>query len=418
MSQPVNQSPKRIAVVLTGYIPSHHVRSINTVRHAEAFARLGHWVEVFAPLTRREDRFLRGIDSPQAFYGVDGSISFNLIPHNRLYYHASHPLGRLIVGLGKRLTGYRLSYVCDAEQRIARTIRDGRFDLAYCRARRVPWYLIQMGIPTVVEMHSTDVTPEVTRLLSRGSDPAFRALSTIAPSLADQYAALGVPREKILVQEDAVDTERFAAVTQDRQTLRTQLGWPLDLPLVVYCGGIYPGKAIADLLVLAQQLHRRATAEGTTVPRVLVVGGPDANRLSFQAEAQRRGVTNVDFLPAVPHPRVPHVLKAADALVMLYNLAESQSVMDRGTTSPVKLFEYMASGTPFVCSALPTIEKIVTHGTHALLPTPGDHAATADAVWTLLHDRTRAATLAAAAQQRAADFTYIKRVSTILGAAH
>ena len=46
--------------------------------------------------------------------------------------------------------------------------------------------------------------------------------------------------------------------------------------------------------------------------------------------------------------------------------------MDIHTTSPLKLFEYMASKSAIVATGIPTVAKVLEHRRNALLAQPGD----------------------------------------------
>lgn len=74
----------------------------------------------------------------------------------------------------------------------------------------------------------------------------------------------------------------------------------------------------------------------------------------------------------------------------------------------------MASGRPIIASAVPALAMMLTHEVDALLVPPDDPAALAAAIRRLGEDRTLASRLAENARERAEDFTWDKRVETIL----
>ena len=55
-------------------------------------------------------------------------------------------------------------------------------------------------------------------------------------------------------------------------------------------------------------------------------------------------------------------------------LPNPRSAISNAFTSPLKLFEYMASGRPIVASDLPSIREVLTDGQNALLAEPGNPA--------------------------------------------
>jgi glycosyltransferase involved in cell wall biosynthesis len=68
--------------------------------------------------------------------------------------------------------------------------------------------------------------------------------------------------------------------------------------------------------------------------------------------------------------------------------------------SPLKIFEYMASGLPIVAPALPRLRALVADGSEGVLYEPPTPHALADAL-TALHDAGRRRAFGAAARERA-----------------
>jgi glycosyltransferase involved in cell wall biosynthesis len=84
-------------------------------------------------------------------------------------------------------------------------------------------------------------------------------------------------------------------------------------------------------------------------------------------------------------------------------------------TSPLKLFEYMASQRPIVASDLPGWSDVIADGDSALLVPPGDVDALTKAIKQLLDNPEMRVQLADHAHARVmADFTWEARAKTIL----
>jgi glycosyltransferase involved in cell wall biosynthesis len=83
------------------------------------------------------------------------------------------------------------------------------------------------------------------------------------------------------------------------------------------------------------------------------------------------------------------------------------------TTSPVKLGEYLASGTPIVATAIPALQRLLSDS-EACLVTPDSGEALAAGIRRVLGDPAYAQGLSTAAMQRAAGIGYVGRARAIL----
>lgn len=176
-------------------------------------------------------------------------------------------------------------------------------------------------------------------------------------------------------------------------------------PRVYYIGQLYPWKGV-DVLVEAMRY-----VEGT---ELVIVGGlppePDLDRLKRLASSLSLE-DRVRFRGFVPPPELPAERAKADLFVIpLLN-----STTARLFTSPLKLFEAMASGRPVVASDLPSIREILTNEENALLVPPGDAHALAAAIERLLRDRDLSRRLAARAFEDVKAYSWDRRAEAISG---
>jgi glycosyltransferase involved in cell wall biosynthesis len=121
---------------------------------------------------------------------------------------------------------------------------------------------------------------------------------------------------------------------------------------------------------------------------------------------------NVRPLEHVRHHQVGPHLAACDVLVLP---GRSEDHYARHS-SPLKLFEYMASGRPIVASDLPGLREVVTHGETAWLVTPDDPAALAAGVRQVLSLPDRGASLGARGRAAVAGRTWTNRARAMLAA--
>ena len=129
----------------------------------------------------------------------------------------------------------------------------------------------------------------------------------------------------------------------------------------------------------------------------MIVGGlagePDLARV--RALAERVAPGRVTFIGQVDPPRVPALLRSADVLVLPNTPGRASSAY----TSPLKLFEYMASGRPIVASDLPALREVLRPDDNAVLVEAGDPEALASGLARVLGDPALAARLAAQARE-------------------
>jgi glycosyltransferase involved in cell wall biosynthesis len=145
---------------------------------------------------------------------------------------------------------------------------------------------------------------------------------------------------------------------------------------------------------------------------LVVVGGlppePDLDRLKDLA-ARLSLEDRVRFRGFVPPPSLATERAKTDVFVI--PLLDSTTA--RLFTSPLKLFEAMASGRPVVASDLPAIREILEHERNALLVPPGDARALAAAVERLLRDSALSAKLAARAFEDVKAYSWDRRAQAI-----
>jgi glycosyltransferase involved in cell wall biosynthesis len=184
-------------------------------------------------------------------------------------------------------------------------------------------------------------------------------LLPVSKQLADQLIAGGVPSGKVRVVPNGADLTRFASLPS-RERCRNELGLSGGF-LVGFVGSlkIWHG---ADVLISA---FAKLVAEHSRARLMIIGSGPQESDLWQAARAQ--GVDQfVTFTGAVPHERIPRLLRALDVAVAPY------TPMDGFYFSPIKLFEYMAAGTSLIASRIGQIEEIIQDGVSGLLTKPGD----------------------------------------------
>lgn len=185
----------------------------------------------------------------------------------------------------------------------------------------------------------------------------------------------GVPAERIVVFPNVADVARFRPDPETAVAVRTSLGIG-EHPLIMFVGNFYEWHDVTTLLE-AFALVLRTAPEAR-----LVLVGDGARRAAMMQRAAELGLADaVTFTGLVAHDAVPRYLAAADIAVVPYPQLEADLWL-----SPLKLFEYMASGTAVVASAVGHLTQVICHGENGLLVPPGDAPALAAALQRLITD--------------------------------
>jgi len=218
-----------------------------------------------------------------------------------------------------------------------------------------------------------------------------------------------VPAEKIIVLPNGVDVQRFRPYPEARSKIRASLGVDTN-PLVVFVGSFYPWHDVATLLdAFAQVLAANPRSR-------LVLVGDGQQRQALVQRAAHLGVDHaVKFTGWVPHAEIPPLISAADVAVAPF-LTRKHDLCG----SPMKLFEYMASGTAVIASAVGQVAEVLQDGTNGLLVQPGDAAALAVALKRLIDDPTLRSQLRQQAREDAVQHYswehYVSRLERIYAA--
>src|SRR4030095_5761070 len=180
----------------------------------------------------------------------------------------------------------------------------------------------------------------------------------------------GVPDDKIIVNPNGVDVDRFRPGVGGRD-VREESGVGDDEQLVGFVGTFGAWHGVMELAKAIALVPREAPL------KFLLVG---AGKLKSEMEQKIREAGLIDrviFTGSVAHGRVPALLDACDILVSPHiPLADGSDFFG----SPTKLFEYMAMGKGIVASRLGQIGDVLVNEETALLGEPGNPVELANAI--------------------------------------
>ncbi len=354
-------------------LPTEKAHGVQIMEMCAAFTEQGAEVELCVP--KRKNLIQ---EDPFAYYALPKRFTITRLPTWDLVRFGQ--IGFLI----QTLT-FSLAALCHALKRGA---------LVYCRDELTLFMLSFFRKRFVWEIHSAKWN-FITKRVSRRSF----LLIPISHGLKDFYIGKGIDQGRMIALADGVNISRFT-IKDEKSACRTKLSLPQEQKIVLYSGHLYVRKGAHIFAEAAKNIPNDNLA--------IFVGGTEKDTLLFQKKYGKR--KNILILGHQSHGEIPYYLRAADVL-MLPNSAKSDDA--RLYTSPMKLFEYMASGTPIVASDVPSLREIL-HDESALFVAPDDPEALARGIRKLLDDDSFSRGLAKRAREDVLQYSWEKRASRVL----
>ncbi|MBI4114508.1 MAG: glycosyltransferase family 4 protein, partial [Candidatus Niyogibacteria bacterium] len=209
-----------------------------------------------------------------------------------------------------------------------------------------------------------------------------------------------IPAQKIVYWPNGTDVGQFA-ITFSKAEARKKLKLPQDQKIAMYAGQLFSWKGVETFIRASHYLRHIA---------FYVIGGSTKDRARLLKDVADARNKNVYFIDQQPHEEMPRWLKAADVAVLPNTGKED---IARLYTSPMKLFEYMASGVPIVASRLPSIEEIIDEET-AFFAEPDDPKSFADAIQEVFSHPEISKQKGEEAQKKASQYTWDARAKEII----
>ena len=434
----------KIAIISTGHIPSYWAHSINVMKHANAFYKLNHEVEIITVQRLLEMKFRSKIGNIHDFYGINKSLKIlffndsfpfflketklmkyildlisNLIPYSRPLHipvqdskniknlpPVSIKTSNIIKNFIKFIPKFylKLRKINDPERKISEYCVQKEIDLAYCRTYNAAYYNILNKIPSIMEYHLPNFNnPDFQNLLKLSRNKFFKGIITIHEILKEELINKGVPPNKILILEDAVDLENFDSLSEPKEKIRETLNFPKEKKIILYAGSLKEGRGIDTIIIAAGILNKEDFS-------FYIIGGNKNEIIKWKSFLKKKHVkADISFLGFKEHKLIPLYLKSADILLAPYTLrCETVRWM-----SPIKIFEYMASKIPIIASDVKRIKEICKNNECLLFKTdnPIDLS---EKIQILTNDKNLESNLIQNAYNKAKTYTYKNRCKIIL----
>ena len=367
-------------------IPTEKAHGLQIMKMCEAFVRKGVEIELWVP---KRLNFIK--QDPFDYYGVKRIFKIKKIPCIDLVTHFSFfgPIAFWIT---------ELSFLFFASFYLSRS----REDIIYTRDKFVVFIFSFFKNNIFFEAH-TDIPRIFLKRLGK-----IKGIIVITNNLKKIFQDSGIPQDMIIVAPDGVDLEEFT-IKETQQECRKKLDLPLGKKIVLYTGHLYPWKGAGTLLEAAKLSIFNYQFSNTLF---IFVGGTDKDVDNFRKAA--KGLDNVRIVGRRPHKEISYWQRAADVLV-LPNPAKYD--ISKYWTSPMKLFEYMASGKPVVASDLPSSREILNEK-NAVLVEPDNQESLAIGIKTVLQNPELAAKISKQAFLDVENYTWSKRADSIIKFIH
>src|SRR3989344_5204744 len=374
----------RILYVGHTRFPTEKAHGKQIAEVCSAMAAIGHEVTlvtsgVYTPIK----------ESPFQYYGIPENFRWEKL---QSFDALHHPLIPQPLAFMLGMWSYRKA--------LRSYLQNHHFDLLYCRSQAVLSVLLGSGMPSVIELHTLPGTMRKDFL--RSCNRCARVVCLTSPMRQELFSA-GVSSDRVIVEGDAV---RADLLIQNHSNVTIS-----KVPVIGYVGSLVARNSLekgVNVLIDALSILRK---KGVSI-RGLIAGGPKSWQEKYEEKSEKLGISShVSFLGHIPSSRVPEILSQCDILV--YPAPRNFHPYFLRDTSPLKIFEYMASGIPIVTADLPPIHDILDE-TMATFCKPGDSEDLARAIEYVMNHRDEAKQKADTAKNRVKEHTWEKRMERIL----
>lgn len=204
-----------------------------------------------------------------------------------------------------------------------------------------------------------------------------------------------VPAWKIFRTEWGADTDRFHPDATGRVPFTRN-----DRQVVAVFSGAF--RAWHGAIHLVDAIRRLRARGRMDITAVFIGDGPELPRV----RAAAAGLDGITLIGAVPHADVPAILAATDIGVAPFDVAAHPSLAHEFHWSPLKIFEYMASGLPVVAPRIERLMSVLSDGREGLLYDAANPDALANALETLASASVREPMGTAARARAVAEFSW------------
>jgi len=260
---------------------------------------------------------------------------------------------------------------------------------------------LKAGIPFILEFNSSEVWKlknwsktknpfknflktyiqlPITKRIERYNLKHAHLIVVVSQVLKDNLIAQGIDGNKILVNPNGVEVEKFSSIQKSEAILQKH---NLSNKFVVgFIGTFGKWHGVVEMAKAAVLFFEKYPEQRNKV-NFLIIG---SGKLFPEVEAiieQSPYTEQIKLIGAIPQEKAPAYLRTCD-LFLSPHIKNPDGTKFFG--SPTKLFEYMACERPIIASDLDQIGEIFTHGENSHMVTPGNVKELSDAINKLVLD--------------------------------
>jgi len=322
----------KISYVSNARIPTEKAHGYAICKMCEEFANLENEVQLIVP-TRRNS-----IDGDLfAYYGLEKNFKvkkvklFDFISSERFFFGKGEILQRFFFL-------FKLLFIAIDKDSVI-----------YTRNPEIAWLFKKKGHVVYYESH---LWPKSKKKMYSFFLKNVDRIVCISFGIANKHKENGL--KDVMIAPSGVDLDDF--VTQkDKKELRQELDLRSDKKIITYVGKFKTmgqAKGVESLIAIFKEVMIQEPEAF-----LLLVGASREEQTWLSNLFLSLGISDKNYKVVLHQPRekIAAFLQSSDLLVMNYPGTEHYAYF----MSPIKLFEYMASGTPIITSDLPTIREIV-----------------------------------------------------------
>ncbi|KKP36559.1 MAG: Glycosyl transferase group 1 [Candidatus Peregrinibacteria bacterium GW2011_GWA2_33_10] len=321
-------------------LPTEKAHGIQIVRMCESFGKLGIDVSLIAPMRFKTKKLRFFNEDIYSFYKINKNFQLKKL-FNMDFLLLDNYLPKILTGLPFLIQNSSFLVTCLIYSLCKKV------DLIYTRSFLFTVLLNFFKKNSVIlELHNLPFK-KFSQIIFKKFIKRINKIVVINENIKNILISWGVDGNKILTGTSAIADSCLKVIKKD--DARIKLNIAKNEKIIMYTGNLYAWKGVytlADAALLAPEYV------------FYIVGGSDFDKevQMFKIYLKNKKIKNINMVGYVKPSLIQYYLAAADILVAP-NSAKSDASMNY--TSPLKLYEYMASRRPIILSDLTSMRNLI-----------------------------------------------------------